>query len=70
MQVLSTNETELTSGGNWAGVALGAGAISTAAFTAASFPGTWAVPFAGGAMVATGTFMAGVAGVSSYFASM
>lgn len=70
MQVLSTNEVEQVAGGDWAGVAFGAGAISTAAFSAASFPGTWSVPFAGGAMVATGAVMAGVAGVAGYFASM
>lgn len=70
MQVLASKDFEQVAGGDWGGVALGAGAISTAAFSAASFPGTWSVPFAGAALVATGATMAGVAGVAGYFASM
>ena len=70
MQVLAINQIEEVSGGNWGTVTLGATAISTAAFSAAAFPGTWSVPFAGGALVATGAAMAGVAAMGSYFGSM
>jgi len=70
MQVLNTQEIDQASGGSWVGVALGAGTISTAAFSAAGFPGTWSVPFAGGALIATGAVMAGVAGMAGYFSAM
>ena len=70
MQVLANTQFEQVSGGDWASVALGAGTLSTAAFTAAAFPGTWTVPFAGGALVATGAVMAGVAGMAGYMGSM
>jgi hypothetical protein len=70
MQVLSSNDMDQVAGGDWAGVALGAGALSTAAFSAAAFPGTWTVPFAGGALVATGAVTAGIGLMAGYFSTM
>jgi hypothetical protein len=67
---LSDEQLEALAAGSWQGVAAGAGTIGLAASAAASFPGTWAVPFAGAAMVATATAMGGVAIMAGYFASM
>jgi hypothetical protein len=67
---LSDEQLEALAAGSWAGVAAGAGTIGLAASAAAAFPGTWAVPFAGAAMVATATAMGGVAIMAGYFASL
>ncbi len=70
MQVLNIEEIDQTNGGNWGSVSYGAGAIAAGAAAFASFPGTWAVPFAGGAAVFTATVMTGVSLTAGYFASM
>jgi hypothetical protein len=67
---LSLEELSELNGGSWSRVAFGATALSVAAGTAASFPGTWTVPFAGAAMVATSATMGIVAATAGYFAGM
>jgi hypothetical protein len=68
---LSLDELETVTAGamTWEGVALGATTLSLAAGSAAAFPGTWAVPGAGPAMVLTMATMGGVAAMASYFSS-
>lgn len=67
---LSLEELAEINGGSWSTVAFGATALGIAAGAAASFPGTWAVPFAGAAMVATSATMGIVAATAGYFAGM